>query len=60
MFGSVGKTGAATVMLTPAEELGLSGMILAGRVRKAFDSIPERGLLDLLQAVLKRKRFAAI
>jgi hypothetical protein len=36
-------------MLTPAEELGLSGMILAGRVRKAFESIPEPGLRALFQ-----------
>jgi hypothetical protein len=36
-------------MLTPAEELGLSGMILAGRVRKAFDAIPEEGLRELFQ-----------
>jgi hypothetical protein len=34
-------------MLTPAEELGLSGMILAGRVRKAFDALPEPALRDL-------------
>jgi hypothetical protein len=34
-------------MLTPAEELGLSGMILAGRVRKAFDAIPAPALRDL-------------
>jgi hypothetical protein len=31
-------------MLTPAEELGLSGMGLAGRVRKAFYQIPESTL----------------
>jgi hypothetical protein len=36
-------------MLTPAEELGLSGMILAGRVRKAFESISEQGLRALFQ-----------
>jgi hypothetical protein len=34
-------------MLTPAEELGLSGMILAGRVRKAFESIPEPALREV-------------
>ena len=28
-------------MLTPAEELGLSGLSLASRVRKAFFKIPE-------------------
>ena len=36
-------------MLTPAEELGLSGAALAGRVRKAFYKIPEATLSDLLQ-----------
>ena len=35
-------------MLTPAEELGLSGAALAGRVRKAFYKIPERALMDLM------------
>ena len=34
-------------MLTPAEELGLCGMILAGRVRKAFESIPLPAIRDL-------------
>jgi hypothetical protein len=34
-------------MLTPAEELGLSGMILAGRVRKAFESIPAPQIREL-------------
>src|SRR5580700_2982522 len=34
-------------MLTPAEELGLSGMILAGRVRKAFDALSEPAVRDL-------------
>src|SRR5438270_13807512 len=29
-----------TVMLTPAEELGLSGLSLASRVRRAFYKIP--------------------
>jgi hypothetical protein len=36
-------------MLTPAEELGLSGMGLAGRVRKAFYQIPERELLEVIR-----------
>jgi hypothetical protein len=36
-------------MLTPAEELGLSGAALAGRVRKAFYKIPEAALIDLIQ-----------
>lgn len=35
-------------MLTPAEELGLSGLSLASRVRKAFYTIPESTLRDLL------------
>jgi hypothetical protein len=35
-------------MLTPAEELGLSGLNLASRVRKAFYNIPEPRLLELL------------
>jgi hypothetical protein len=37
--------------LTPAEELGLSGLALAGRVRKAFDTIPEPTLIELLGRV---------
>jgi hypothetical protein len=38
-------------MLTPAEELGLSGSRLAGRVRKAFHNIPEPALVRLLQQI---------
>jgi len=38
-------------MLTPAEELGLSGAALAGRVRTAFYRIPERDLIDLMQHI---------
>jgi hypothetical protein len=38
-------------MLTPAEELGLSGMRLSGRVRKAFAAIPESALVTLLQQI---------
>jgi hypothetical protein len=38
-------------MLTPAEELGLSGLSLATRVRNAFYKIPEARLLELLQRV---------
>jgi hypothetical protein len=38
-------------MLTPAEELGLSGHALASRVRKAFYRIPEPELLAVLQRV---------
>src|SRR5262249_20753118 len=41
--------GAAPPMLTPAEELGLSGHSLAGRVRKAFYRIPEARLVELLR-----------
>jgi hypothetical protein len=36
-------------MLTPAEELGLSGLSLANRVRKAFYRIPEPRLIELLK-----------
>jgi hypothetical protein len=36
-------------MLTPAEELGLSGLGLAGRVRKAFYQVPEGELLDVIR-----------
>jgi hypothetical protein len=38
-------------MLTPAEELGLSGSNLAGRVRRALHKIPEADLLGLLQSI---------
>jgi hypothetical protein len=34
--------------LTPAEELGLSGLNLAGRVRKAFYKIPEPALAEVI------------
>jgi hypothetical protein len=36
-------------MLTPAEELGLSGLSLASRVRKAFFHIPDSALLQLTE-----------
>jgi hypothetical protein len=36
-------------MLTPAEELGLSGSSLAGRVRQAFYKIPEPALAEMIQ-----------
>lgn len=36
-------------MLTPAEELGLSGQGLAGRIRQAFYRIPEPVLLDVMK-----------
>jgi hypothetical protein len=38
-------------MLTPAEELGLSGLSLASRVRKAFYRIPETQLIDMIQRI---------
>jgi hypothetical protein len=38
-------------MLTPVEELGLSGSNLAGRVRRALHKIPESDLLGLLQRI---------
>ena len=43
-------------MLTPAEELGLSGLGLAGRVRNAFYTLPA----DVLAALPGRLRAAAI
>ena len=36
-------------MLTPAEELGLSGLNLAGRVRQALIKLPEPAVLDLVR-----------
>jgi hypothetical protein len=38
-------------VLTPAEELGLSGSSLASRVRKAFYTIPEAELIVLIQRI---------
>jgi hypothetical protein len=38
-------------MLTPAEELGLSGLSLASRVRKAFYRIPETQLIEMIQQI---------
>ena len=38
-------------MLTPAEELGLSGLNLASRVRKAFYRIPEARLSAMIQRI---------
>src|SRR6516164_2981561 len=38
-------------MLTPAEELGLSGLSLASRVRKAFFRIPEPELVALSEKI---------
>lgn len=38
-------------MLTPAEELGLSGLSLASQVRKAFYKIPEPALIALMHRI---------
>ena len=38
-------------MLTPAEELGLSGMSLASRTRNAFHKLPEPAVLALIQNI---------
>ncbi len=38
-------------MLTPAEELGLSGLSLASRVRKAFYTIPEPLVVEMIQRI---------
>jgi hypothetical protein len=38
-------------MLTPAEELGLSGMSLAGRVRKAFLTLSQASLLEVIGSI---------
>jgi hypothetical protein len=38
-------------MLTPAEEMGLSGLGLASRVRKAFYCIPESDVVDLMKRI---------
>src|SRR5437667_1307474 len=38
-------------MLTPAEEMGLSGLSLATRVRKAFEQIPEADLLRSMESI---------
>ncbi len=38
-------------MLTPAEEMGLSGLNLAAQVRKAFYKIPEETLFPLIQRI---------
>src|SRR5689334_15210605 len=36
-------------MLTPAEQLGLSGLSLSGRVRHAFYKLPEPVVIDLIR-----------
>jgi hypothetical protein len=38
-------------MLTPAEEMGLSGLNLAARVRQAFYQIPEKTVIQLIQRI---------
>jgi hypothetical protein len=38
-------------MLTPAEEMGLSGLNLAARVRKAFYKIPEETVVRMMQRI---------
>jgi hypothetical protein len=38
-------------MLTPAEELGLSGLSLASRVRRAFHRLPEADLIQLMERI---------
>jgi hypothetical protein len=38
-------------MLTPAEEMGLSGLNLAARLRKAFYQIPDETLICLIQRI---------
>jgi len=38
-------------MLTPAEEMGLSGLSLASRVREAFNEIPDAALAELLERI---------
>jgi len=38
-------------MLTPAEEMGLSGLSLASRVRKAFHHVPDDRLVELIQRI---------
>jgi hypothetical protein len=38
-------------MLTPADELGLSGLSLASRVRKVFNQVPENQLIDMMKQV---------
>jgi hypothetical protein len=39
------------MILTPAEEMGLSGLNLATRVRKAFYQIPQETVLQLMQRI---------
>ncbi len=38
-------------MLTPAEEMGLSGLSLASRVRNAFQKIPEAEVVELTRCI---------
>src|ERR1700730_3206043 len=43
-------------MLTPAEELGLSGLSLDSRVRKAFYALPSETLADLIRRMTVESR----
>lgn len=43
-------------MMTPAEELGLAGLGLAGRVRRALYQIPEPQFLELLSRLQEESR----
>lgn len=38
-------------MITPAEELGLSGLALAGRIRKAFYTLPDAEVVALIERI---------
>jgi hypothetical protein len=44
------------VVLTPAEELGLSGLHLDGRVRKAFYAMPSETIVELSQRMIEESR----
>jgi hypothetical protein len=43
-------------MLTPAEEMGLSGLSLASRVRKAFYTIPRPQLAQLIERIAEESK----
>jgi hypothetical protein len=44
------------VVLTPAEELGLSGLHLDGRVRKAFYAMPSETIVELSRQMVEESR----
>src|SRR5262249_19885458 len=48
---SAGESCHSDAVLTPIEELGLSGLSLASRVRKAFYQIPEPHLLEMMERI---------